>query len=130
MVAIDRASPFPGNPDRRDDDDRSQQKKRNIAEEEGDLLLEEVPRFRRQGGIEKLRPRQVLVEKIRPIAVKGVDQLRRENPIVENCRADSGGIDGDVLKRTRWYDAHVPRCPLLAADIPARSPVRLFSAAG
>src|SRR2546421_4810193 len=93
MIAIDGASPFPGNAESCDDDERSQHKKRNIAKEEGDLLLEEVPRLRRQGRIEKLRPGQVLIEKIWPVAIECVDQLRRENPIVENCRADSGGID-------------------------------------
>src|SRR3989440_12767024 len=100
MVAIDCPSPFPGNPDSCDDDDRSQHKKRSIAKEEGDLLLKEVPCFRRQSRIEKLRPWQLLIGKIWPVAVEGVDQPRRENAIVENCRADSGCIDEDDTEIT------------------------------
>src|SRR6266403_4470213 len=105
MGVVNRAPPFPRNDQTRDHDHCDQRKKRNIPEEERDLLAEEVPCFGWQRGIEKLRPRQILIGKIRPVAIESVDQPRRKDPVVEDRRADRGSVnenDAEVTALTGY----------------------------
>src|ERR1700720_630185 len=105
MGVVNRAPPFPRNNQTHDHDHGDQKKKRNIPEEERALLVEEVPCFGWQRGIEKLRPRQILIGKIRPVAIEGVDQPWPKNPVVEDRRANRGSInedDADVTALTGY----------------------------